>query len=99
MVKCKYETSNGRCGMKDCYAYRHKCYTEEFCKCHQPQTNADRIRAMSDDELAKILNAFTTYFDECNRSSCEADCKDCELCELCSLGESKALEWLKQPSE
>lgn len=52
MAKCEHETSNGRCGLKDCYAYRHKCYTEEFCKCHKPQTNADRIRAMDDETLA-----------------------------------------------
>lgn len=51
-MKCKYETSNGRCGLKGSYAYRHKCYTDEFCKCCDPQTNADRIRAMSDEELA-----------------------------------------------
>lgn len=66
---------------------------------YKSNTNADRIRAMSDEELAKVLNAFTVYFDECNRSSCEVDCKDCELCELCSLGENKALEWLKRPAE
>jgi hypothetical protein len=64
-----------------------------------PMTNADRIRAMSDDELAKVLNAFTDYFEECNRSSSDVDCKDCELYKVCSLHEGKALEWLKQPAE
>ena len=54
-MACKYETSNGRCGLKGCYAYRHKCYTQDMCKCHEPQTNADRIRSMTDDELAKLL--------------------------------------------
>ena len=29
------------------------------------KTNADYIRSMSDEELAKILNAFTAYFEEC----------------------------------
>ena len=62
-------------------------------------TNADRIRAMSDEELAKIINGFTVYFTECNRSIYEVNCEDCELCELCSLGENKALDWLKQPAE
>ena len=61
------------------------------------KTNADRIRAMSDEELAKILNAFTAYFEECNRSIEDTDCHDCELCWLCSLGEGKALEWLQKP--
>lgn len=65
----------------------------------QPKTNADRIRAMSDEEMAKVLNAFTAYFEECNRSLTDTDCHDCELCELCSLGEGKAVDWLKQPAE
>ena len=63
----------------------------------KPITNADRIRSMTDEELAKILNAFTAYFEECNRSSEDTDCHDCELCWLCSLGEGKALEWLRKP--
>lgn len=54
-MACKYETSNGRCGLKGCYAYRHKCYTEDMCKCHEPPTNADRIRSMSDENLAYFL--------------------------------------------
>lgn len=62
-------------------------------------TNADRIRAMSDEELAKVLNAFTEYFEECNRSLSDVECKDCELYQLCCLGEGNALEWLKQPAE
>ena len=52
MSNCKYETSNGRCGLKGCYAYRRKCYTEDMCRCHEPKTNADHIRSMTDDELA-----------------------------------------------
>lgn len=64
-----------------------------------PKTNADRLRAMSDEELAKILNAFTEYFSECNRSADEVDCKDCELNNLCQLHEGKAIEWLQQPAE
>lgn len=64
-----------------------------------PMTNADRIRTMSDEELAKILNAFTEYFSECNRSADEVDCTDCELNNLCQLHEGKAIEWLQQPAE
>ena len=63
------------------------------------KTNADCIRSMSDEELAKILNAFTAYFEECKRNLADTDCHDCELCELCSLGEGKAIDWLKQPAE
>ena len=63
------------------------------------KANADRIRAMSDEELATVLNAFSAYFEECNRSLEDTDCHDCELCELCGLGEGKALKWLQQPAE
>ena len=85
-------------------------FPEECTKCNlvdgkpthymqNPNTNADRIRAMSDEELAKMLDAFTEYFTECNRSTADVNCEDCELCEVCSLGEGKALNWLQQPAE
>ena len=86
-----------------------ECYRRWYCyidprECNKRPdsvsvTNADRIRSMSDEELAKILNAFTAYFEECNRNLADTDCHDCELCELCSLGEEKAIDWLKQPAE
>ena len=53
-------------------------------------TNADRIRAMSDDELAKLL------LDGCRGSKCEeqpqneygsVNCLDCRM------------KWLQQPAE
>ena len=99
MEKCKYEGTgiwNGRCvGTKEV----DPCPGYDKCKRYKPNymTNADRIRAMSDEELAKIINAFTIYFEECNRSLTGTDCHDCELCEICGLGEGKAIEWLRQP--
>ena len=63
------------------------------------QNNADRIMAMSDEELVKVLNAITSYFEICNRSEDDVNCKDCELCKLCSLDEGKSMEWLRQPAE
>lgn len=52
-MTCKYLTKNGRCGLKGSYAYKHACYTPDFCKCWEPPTNADRIRAMSDEKIAE----------------------------------------------
>ena len=54
-----------------------------------PETNADRIRAMSDEELAQVPKMFSgypcVYLDrECGR---EEKCEDC------------LLEWLRQPVE
>lgn len=58
MTNCKYITKNGRCGLKGSYAYRHGCFGEDMCGCREPMTNADRIRAMPDKELAKFLYDF-----------------------------------------
>ena len=69
------------------------------CQYFRERTNADRIRAMTDEELAVILNAFSEYFDECNRSSSEIDCNDCELNEICGLHDGESLEWLRQPAK
>lgn len=55
MTNCKYITKNGRCGLKGSYAYRHGCFGEDMCRCREPMANADRIRAMSDEELAEFL--------------------------------------------
>ena len=57
MVKCKYEGTgiwNGRCvGTKEV----DPCPGYDKCKEYKPDymTNAYRIRAMSDEELAKLL--------------------------------------------
>ena len=57
MVKCKYEGTgiwDGRCiGTKEV----DPCPGYDKCKQYKPNytTNADRIRAMSDEELAKLL--------------------------------------------
>ena len=51
-------------------------------------TNADRIRAMSDEELAKVPAKFGY--------SCvfpQKECSESDTCEKCLL------EWLKQPAE
>ena len=46
-------------------------------------TNADRIRAMSDEELDYFLHKVTYGMDECPHE----------------YGSEKALEWLQQPSK
>lgn len=56
----------------------------------KPKTNADRIRAMSDEELCKFLG----------------ECKFCDICEegcdSCTYNgdcDKRLLDWLKQPAE
>ena len=71
-----------------CDARAHKGGSDTIgCTGFRPQTNADRIRAMSDEELAKTLNCIPNsggcimgnYYD-----------MDCERC---------LLEWLKKEVE
>ena len=64
---------------------------ERECKCFEPATNADRIRAMSDEELAKYLS---------NPCECAVDperdgYRECGN-DLCV---KYLLEWLQQPAE
>ena len=90
IMACKYETSNGRCGLNGCYAYRHKCYTEDMCKCHEPLTNADRIRAMTDDELNDL---FRDIYDSGAYDAVSYGCGH----QTNSF--EWTMEWLQQPAE
>lgn len=52
-----------------------------------PATNADRIRAMSDEELSKMLTGVPIVFD-------------CTKCEECTMKcDEQCLKWLQQPVE
>ena len=53
----------------------------------KPMTNADKIRAMSDEELAEVIACPKGLFA---RMDCFDDNRDCKHC---------ALEWLQQPAE
>ena len=57
-------------------------------------TNADRIRAMSDEELTTFISEIA---DECERNTeCNQHCYGCDI-EYC-VRES-CLKWLQQPAE
>lgn len=64
------------------------------CKLYnaKPQTNADRIRSMSDEELAKMLTVGKEAFDcyECWKAEDEQCDMNCE---------ERCLQWLQQPAE
>lgn len=47
---------------------------EHCCRCDSRQTNADRIRNMSDEELAEFLITFKNTFGEEHEG--EASCMD-----------------------
>lgn len=57
----------------------------------KPKTNADKIRAMSDEELADIMSMHTAT-GACNdwgipHEKCGGNCREC------------IIDWLKQPAE
>lgn len=55
-----------------------------------PMTNADRIRAMTDEELAELLGGYV-YCGGCPmRGNCKVDNLPCD---------NVLLEWLQQPAE
>ena len=81
--------------MKDCNNCKHKMcreYAEPCSSCTDmigeptnwtPQTNADRIRAMTDEELAKFAYSFPCP-PQITPNQCRHDCDRCWL------------DWLKQ---
>lgn len=60
----------------------------EDCPEWKAKTNADYIRSMTDEELAKFLDRHE-YIDFCHHGPCLDD----ETCEKCML------KWLKQPAK
>lgn len=95
MEKCKYEGTgiwNGRCiGTKEV----DPCPGYDKCKQYKPNymTNADRIRAMNDDELAKWIDWLFGRCEWCDTDKIATDdCNDVE-CTPCIL------KWLQQSVE
>ena len=72
------------------------CVNGVSCKItmEKPRTNADRIRAMSDEELAKAI-ASKAYTGACNDFDISYDGNCCHNCEKCDA----IIKWLQQPAE
>ena len=66
---------------------------EPCCRCDSRQTNADRIRNMSDEELAELL------FNKSRCDNCFANCNDKDNCPSLSSCYSRHLEWLQSEAE
>lgn len=68
------------------------CTAYKQCKYQGSYTNADRIRAMSDEELAEFL---------CDFRSCDSNEHPCDGCKAetyCHTGHPGMLDWLQQPA-
>ena len=101
MVKCKYEGTgvwNGRCtGTKEV----DPCPGYDKCKQYKPNytTNADRIRSLSDEELAAILHDIGWDCHLCadhRRLDNEPLMRGEKCDEKCA---EHCLEWLQKPAE
>ena len=74
---------------------KDECF--EIVKECRPQTNADRIRSMTDEELAEFLPIASNFIcqptEECIRNTVMNHCGECERTEEC------AMKWLRAESE
>lgn len=76
---------------RPCYDDR-KCHYKGECGHRAPLTNADRIRAMSDKELAELMRSMMDC-DSCGNMfsfKCDGSYEHCS---------SVCLNWLQQPAE
>ena len=92
-----------------CYGKKDFCENTDLCiECphfargggdyrEAPMTNADRIRAMSDEELVGFIRVIYMS-EECPLGTLE--CETCFFKEVCA-GKyfGKEIEWLQQPAE
>ena len=67
---------------------------EPCCRCDSRQTNADRIRNMSDEELADFLSNLTSQCE--SNTSCNQHCYGCYE-EYCNS--ERCLKWLQSETE
>ena len=72
--------------LENVFAWKDECF--EIVKECRPQTNADRIRSMTDEELAEVL--FGSCIEHMGVEDCSHPEKACKSC---------VLDWLKSESE
>lgn len=66
---------------------------EPCCGCDSKQTNADRIRNMSNEELAEFITGLSKH---CLAGIGECDCSTYETCQNCNVEVKK---WLQSEAE
>lgn len=99
MAKCKYEGTGiweGRCtGTKEV----DPCPGYDKCKQYKPSytTNADRIRAMSNEELVVFFDRFSSRCLDCAENAKNESCpiyKEGRYCRPQDI-----MEWLQKPTK
>ena len=70
--------------------YCDKCgWIKQQCQCEEPMTNADKIRSMTDEELAEFIAYGISWREICNECNCKEYCDDETDCK------HGVLKWLK----
>ena len=98
-MKCMYSHEGGAyCDKHDHGAVTVGCCGDESCPDRKFLTNVDRIRAMSDEELAEWL---ADILNHCDNKKPEELCRiSCPLYKCCNDQPSDNIEdWLKAPVE
>lgn len=62
MSECKFRAADGECLRERKFPYKEYC-VDGPCQHYTAQTNAERIRAMTDEELAKMLFSLQVQTD------------------------------------
>ena len=66
---------------------------EPCCRCDSRQTNADRIRNMSDEELVELITGLSKH---CLAGIGECDCSTHQTCTNCNV---EVRKWLQSEAE
>lgn len=90
-MKCKFE-HDGDCCNSGSPQYMCKC-KPDVCHSAVPMTNADRIRAMSDEELAEWLTC-----PVCKYANCTSKCPVLPMNKELKCNEN-ILHWLHQTAK
>lgn len=93
MINCKRDCANPDCQYKNVEWYAEKGFCDRFIPGgKKPKTNADRIRAMTDEELAQFLSNLSA--NGCDYAKCPAR-HGCEAFSVKTCKEQME-NWLKQ---
>jgi hypothetical protein len=87
-MKCRFEHDGDCCNSG---ATQYMCKCKQPCDTIMPVSNADRIRAMSDEELAVWLS------DICSICDCCAVAEECSEVPGYEVCRENVAAWLRQP--
>lgn len=92
--KQKTQDSNNNCS---CQHNNNSRDNEPCCRCDSKQTNADRIRNMSDEELASVL--FDSCIESMNLEECPCSGEESDNNKIREKCKKCILEWLQSEAE